>query len=83
MTIDIIPIHYDNYVAYFVQVLTMKCCRDCIGGSDHSRIFVKWLHEACFICPSRILVRYDELTQAQWTAGITAIAAEEKNPIVQ
>ena len=28
-------------------------------------------------------VRYDELTQAHWIAGITAIAAEEKNTTVQ
>ena len=42
----------------------LKYGRDRIGGSDHSRIFVKWPHEACFIGPSRIRVRYDELNQA-------------------
>ena len=31
----------------------------------------------------RIRVRYDELTQAQWTAGITAIVAEENNSVVK
>lgn len=28
-------------------------------------------------------VRYDDLTQFQWTSGLTAIAAEETNPEVQ
>ena len=57
--------------------------RDRIGGSDHSQIFVKWPQEVCFIGPSRVRVRYNELTQPKWTAGITAIAAEENNPVVQ
>ena len=62
---------------------SLKSGRDRIGGSDHSGIFEKWPQEACFIGPGRNRVRYDELTQPQWTAGITAIAAEEKNPVVQ
>ena len=36
-----------------------------------------------FIGPDRKRVRYDELSQAQWTAGLTAIAAEESNVAVQ
>ena len=66
-----------------LQGKALKSGRDRVGGSDHSRIFVKWPQEACFIGPSRIRVRYDELTQPQWTAGITAIAAEEKDPVIQ
>ena len=62
---------------------SVKSGRERIGGSDHNRVYVKWPQEACFIGPSRIRVRYDELTQALWTAGITAIAAKENNPAVQ
>ena len=36
-----------------------------------------------FIGPRRIRVRYDELTQAQRTAVINAIASEEKKTVVQ
>ena len=38
---------------------------------------------AVFIGPDRRRVRYDELTQEQWTAGLTAFAAEEPNVTVQ
>ena len=36
-----------------------------------------------FIGPDRKRVRYDELSQGQWTASLTAIAAEEPNVAVQ
>ena len=62
---------------------SVKSGRVRVGGSDHNRVYIKWPQEACFIGPGRIRVRYDELTQSQWTAGITAIAAEEKIPAVQ
>ena len=62
---------------------SVKSGRVRLGGSDHNRVYVQWPQEACFIGPSRIRVKYDELTQSQWTAGITATAAEEKNPAVQ
>ena len=48
-----------------------------MGGSDHNHVYIR------FIGPSRVRVRYDELNQSEWTAGITAIAADEKNPVVQ
>ena len=63
--------------------LSVKSGYDRVGSSDHNRVYVKWPKEACFIGPSRIWVRYDELTQAQWTPGNSAIAAEENNPVVQ
>ena len=34
------------------------------------------------IGPDRRRVSYDELTQSQLTAGLTAIAAEERDPAV-
>ena len=46
-------------------------------------MLVRWPQEAVFICPDRKRVRYDELSQGQWTAGLTAIAAEEPNVAVQ
>lgn len=36
-----------------------------------------------FIGPERRLVRYDDLSQTPWTAGLTAVAGEENNPLVQ
>ena len=54
-----------------------------MGGSDHNRVYGRWPQEACFIGPSRVWVRYDKLNPAKWNAGITAIAADEKNLAVQ
>ena len=72
-----------NMNSTFLQGKSIKSGWDRIGGSDHNRVYVKWPQEACFIGPGRIRVIYDELTQSQWTAGITAIATEEKIPAVQ
>ena len=72
-----------NLNSTFLQGKSIKSGRDRIGGSDHNKVYVKWPQEACFIGPGRIRVIYDELTQSQWTAGITAIAAEENIPAVQ
>lgn len=62
---------------------TVKSGRERIGGSDHKLAYIKWPQEAVFIVPVRKRVRYDELSQSQWTAGLTAIAAEEPNSTVQ
>ena len=63
--------------------LSVKSGSDSVGGSDHNRVYVKGPQEVCFIGPSSIRVRCDELIRAQLTAGITAIAAQENNPVVQ
>ena len=63
--------------------LSLKSGRERTAGSDHKRIYVKWPQEACFIGPDWRRVKYDDLTQSQWTAGLTAIAAEEPNPVIQ
>ena len=61
----------------------LKTGRDRLGGADHKLIYVRWPQEAVFIGPDRERVRYDELSQEQWTAGLTAISAEEPNAAVQ
>ena len=61
----------------------IKTGRDRVGGADHKLLYVRWPQEAVFIGPDRERVRYDELSQEQWTAGLTAIAAEEPNAAVQ
>ena len=63
--------------------LSLKSGRERTAGSDQKRIYVKWPQEACFIGPDRRRVKYNDLTQSQWTAGLTAIAAEEPNPAFQ
>ena len=60
--------------------------KNCAGPhsiADHQRIYVRWPQEACFIGPNRRRVKYDQLTQSQWTAGLTTLAAEEPNPVIQ
>ena len=61
----------------------LKTGRDRIGGANHRLIYVKWPQDDVCIGPDRKRVRYDELSQGQWTAGLTAIAAEEPNVAVQ
>lgn len=46
-------------------------------------IYIRWPKEAVFLGPDRKRVKNDELSQSQWTVGLTAIAAEEKNPIIR
>ena len=65
------------------NIKSIKTGRDRVGGADHKLIYVRWPQEAVFIGPDRKRVRYDELSQEQWTAGLTAIAAEEPNAAVQ
>ena len=36
-----------------------------------------------FIGPDRWRVRYDDLNQTPWTAGLIAIAAQERDPLIQ
>lgn len=36
-----------------------------------------------FISPDRQPVRYDDISQSQWTAGLTAIAAVERVTVIQ
>lgn len=56
---------------------------DRTGEADHKRVYIKCHQEACFIGPDRRRVRYDELTQSQWTARLTTLTAGEKIPVVQ
>ena len=36
-----------------------------------------------FISPDRQPIKYDDLSQSQWTAGLTAIATVERVPVIQ
>ena len=63
--------------------LYVKSGRDRVGGSDYKLIYIRWPQEAVFIGPERRCVRYDDLNQTQRTAGLTAIAAQEGDPLVQ
>ena len=63
--------------------VSVKSGRDRVGGAEHKLIYVRWPQEAIFIGPERRRVRYDDLDQTQWVAGLTAIAAQERDPLVQ
>lgn len=53
------------------------------GGANHKLVYVRWPQEALFIDPDRQGVKYDDLFQFQWTAGLSTIAAEERDPVIQ
>lgn len=61
----------------------LKSGRERVGGSDHKLIYIRWPQEAVFIGPDRLRVKYDDLSESEWTAGLTAIAAEEPNVTIQ
>ena len=63
--------------------MNVKSARERIGGSDHKLIYVRWPQEAVFIGPERRRIMYDDLNQTQSTAGLTAIVAQERDPLVQ
>ena len=66
---------------FFSKTVKSGCER--VGGSEHKLVYIRWPQEAVFIGPDRKRVRYDELSQGQWMAGLTAFAAEEPNVSVQ
>ena len=61
----------------------IKSGRDRVGNPEHSNIYVCWPQQCVFIGADRKRVKYEELTQSQWTAGLTTMAAQETNPQIQ
>ena len=61
----------------------IKSGRERVGNLEHSNVYVCWPQQCVFIGADRRRVRYEELTQSQWTAGLTTMAAHETNPQIQ
>ena len=57
--------------------------RDRTGNDNISRLFIPWPNEHCLIGVDRKKVTYDQLTNAQWQAGLMNILAMERNPLCQ
>ena len=57
----------------------VKSGRDRTGGDDNCRIYVPWPQEHCYVGPNRVRVRYDELTQAQFSTGLLNIIESEND----
>ena len=55
--------------------------RDRTGNDNTSRLFIPWPNEHCLIGVDRKKVTYDQLTQAQWQAGLMNILAMERNSL--
>ena len=55
--------------------------RDRTGSDNIARLFIPWPNEHCLIGVDRKQVTYDQLTQAQWHAGLMNILAMERNPL--
>ena len=65
------------------KVKTVKSGRDRVGGDDTNRVYVPWPQEFVYVGPNRQRVKYDELSQAQFTTGLLKIIEEEKNIGIQ
>ena len=61
----------------------IKSGRDRVGNPEHSNVYICWPQQCVFIGADRKRVKYEELTQSQWTAGLTTMAAQETNPQIQ
>ena len=61
----------------------VKSGRDRVGNPEHANIYVCWPQQCVFIGADRKRVRYEDLTHPQWTAGLTTMAAQESNPLIQ
>ena len=59
-----------------------KSGRERTGNEGVKRNYVPWPQEFCYIGLERKRVRYDDLTQSQWVAGLTKILGNEKDPSV-
>lgn len=58
---------------------TVKSGRDRTGGDDNCRVYVPWPQEHCYVGPDRKRVRYDDLTQAQFSTGLFKMVDVETN----
>ena len=54
--------------------------RDRTGNDGVARLFIPWPNEHCLIGVDRHKVRYDDLNQAQWHAGLMKILEMERDP---
>ena len=61
----------------------IKSGRDRVGNPEHSNVYICWPQQCVFIGADRKRVKYEDLTQSQWTAGLTTMAAQETNPQIQ
>ena len=61
----------------------IKSGHERVGNPENSNLYVCWLQQCVFIGADRRRVRYEELTQSQWTAGLTTMAAQETNLLIQ
>ena len=75
-------IHPQNS-AYGHGSYSIKSGRDRVGHPEHTNVLVAWPHQFVYVGPDRKMVRYEELTQGQWTAGLTNMASKEEDPLIQ
>ena len=66
-----------------LRSVNVKSARERVGGAEHQLIYVRWPQKGVFIGPERRYIRYDDLNQTQWVAGLTLIAAKERHPLIQ
>ena len=66
-----------------LRSVNVKSERKRVGGAEHKLIYVRWPQEAVFIGPERWRIRHDDLNQTQWVTELTAIAAQERDPLIQ
>ena len=64
------------------RVLDNNFCER-VGNPKHSNVYVCWPQQAVFIGADKRRLRYEELTQSHWTAGLTTMAAQEPYIVIQ
>ena len=57
--------------------------RDRTGNDGTTRIYIPWPNEHCLIGIERRKVKYDQLNQAQWHAGLMNILEMQKDPLIK
>ena len=62
---------------------SIKSGRERVGNPENANVYVCWPQQAVFVGADRQRVRYEDLTQSQWTAGLATMAAQEPNLIIQ
>ena len=57
--------------------------RDRTGNDGTTRIYIPWPNEHCLIGIERRKVKYDNLNQAQWQAGLLNILEMQRDPLIK
>ena len=66
-----------------VKSKNVKAGRETTGGDDNGRVYVPWPQEFCYVGPTRVRIKFDDLTYPQLASGLLKIIENEPSERVR